>query len=136
MKKILLSIFLAAAAATAHADWVRIAPSLQDPALYADRSAADKSVPNRIKLWNIIDYAAAQEHDGKLYRSARVNYEYDCDRGLFRELIRVLHKEPMGNGVTVYWTHGLWNWGVGPGSWNQPEAGSVEAALLSGSCAG
>jgi hypothetical protein len=132
MNKILLSLCLVAGAA--HADWVRIGSSLKDPALYMDSSAVERPAPNRIRLWNIVDYASVQQHDGKDYRSALVNYEFDCDRGAFRELIRVLHKDAMGSGVTVYWTHGLWSWARGPGAWNLPEQGSVESALVGAGC--
>ncbi len=132
MNKILLSLCLVSGAA--HADWVRVDSSLKDPALYMDRSAAERPAPNRIRLWNIIDHASPQQHDGKDYRSALVNHEFDCDRGAFRELIRVLHKDAMGSGVAVYWTHGLWNWARDPGAWNLPEQGSVESALVRAGC--
>ncbi len=134
MKKI-LATFLFAAATTAHADWVKIDGPAQDPALYMDKSAAEKSGADAVKLWHIADYAGMQQHEGKPYRSIKANYEYDCRQGRFREIILIMHKEAMGNGQTVYWTHGLWSLTHDPASWLQPQAGSNEAALVAAACA-
>ncbi len=134
MKRI-LAIFLCATAMTAHAEWLKIDAPGQDPALYMDKAAAEKSGATMVKLWHIADYQATQQHEGKAYRSIKANYEYDCSQGRFRELILIMHKDAMGNGQTVYWTHGLWSLTHDPSTWLQPRAGSVEAALVVAACA-
>lgn len=134
MKKILALIFLAACSATAHADWVKIDSPIANADLYLDKSAAEKSGPNLFKLWHIVDYAAEQQYEGKPFRSIKANYEYNCDDRRFRELIRILHKDPMGNGMTVYWTHGLWSLTHDPSAWIQPAENSPEAALVAAVC--
>lgn len=134
MKKILASMTVLATV-TAHAEWVKIDSPLHDPVLYMDYAAAEKSGSATVKLWHIADYSSAQSHEGKAYRSIKANYEYDCGQGRFREIILILHKEAMGNGQTVYWTHGLWSLTHDPSTWLQPQAGSVEAALVAAACA-
>ena len=136
MKKILALIFLVACSAAAYADWVKIDSPVAGADLYLDNSAAEKSGPNLIKLWHIVDYATAQQYEGKPFHSIKANYEYNCNDQRFRELIRILHKEPMGNGMTVYWTHGLWSLTHDPSMWIQPDPNSFEAALISAVCTG
>lgn len=127
MRSVSLFLMLSCASAVAHADWTRIDAPNKDVSLYVDRSTAEKSGPEMVKLWHVVDYASAQDYDGKPYRSLKLNYEYDCSKSVYREWLRVLHKEPMGGGLTVYWTHG-------PGPWIKPDEGSVDAALVAGSC--
>lgn len=127
MRSVSLFLSLALASAVAHADWTRIDAPSADASLYVDRSTAEKSGPEMVKLWHVVDYASAQDYDGKPYRSLKLNYEYDCSKSVYREWLRVFHKEPMGGGLTVYWTHG-------PGPWIKPEEGSIDAALVAGSC--
>ena len=135
MKKILAFIFIVAYATTAHADWIKIDSPDTSATLYLDKSAAEKSGPNLIKLWHIVDYATTQQFEGKTFRSIKANYEYDCDHRRYRGLILLLHADPMGNGVTVYWTHGMWSLTHDPSTWIQPAEGSLEAALVSAACA-
>ncbi len=123
------------AATNAQADWVKIDSTAPDPSLYMDKSAAEKSGASMVKLWHIADYAGMQEYQGKAFRSIKANYEYDCSKGGFRELILIMHKDAMGHGQTVYWTHGLWSLTHDPSSWLMPEAGSKEAALVAAACA-
>lgn len=137
MKKILAALLFAATTTTtitAHAEWVKIESPSQDPVLYMDKAAAEKSGATTVKLWHVADYSVMQEHEGKPYRSIKANYEYDCGQGRFRELILIMHKEAMGNGQTVYWTHGMWSLTHDPSTWLQPQAGSNEAALVVAAC--
>ena len=134
MKKILVFLSIVACATTARADWIKIDSLVTSATLYLDKSAAEKSGPDLIKLWHIVDYAATQQYEGKAFRSIKANYEYDCDHRRYRGLILLLHAEPMGNGMTVYWTHGLWSLTHDPSTWIQPADGSLEAALVSAAC--
>ncbi len=134
MKKVLAFGFLAITISNAHADWAKIDSQQQDLAVYINKEAAEKSGSTTIKMWHILDYASALQYEGKSFRSVKANYEYECDKRLFRELIRILHKDPMGNGLTVYWTHGLWSLTHDPSTWIRPETGSAEAALVTAAC--
>lgn len=95
---------------------------------------AEKSGPNMIKLWHIVDFATTQNFEGKAYRSIKANYEYDCEHLRYRRLILLLHSEPMGNGMTIYWTHGMWSLTHDPSIWIQPDKNSIDAALASAAC--
>lgn len=126
MKRLLL-LCLLLCATVAHAGWVRLDSPMKDPVLYKDDGSIEKNGPDTFKAWHVVDYAADQDYEGKPFRSMKLNYEYDCGRQMIREWLRVLHKDAMGNGLTVYWTHGPW-------PLTKPEAGSVDAALLAAMC--
>ncbi len=134
LKYIFTPIFLLASSSVAHADWVKINSPDRSANLYLDKSVAEKSGPNMIKLWHIIDYETTQEYEGKAYRSIKANYEYDCDHMRYRGLILLLHSEPMGNGVTVFWTHGLWSMTHDPSTWIHPVESGLESALVNAAC--
>lgn len=134
MKKNLAYIFFVTFSAVAHADWVKINSPDTSVSLYLDRSVAEKSGPNMIKLWHIVDFATSQNFEGKAYRSIKANYEYDCEHLRYRRLILLLHSEPMGNGMTIYWTHGMWSLTHDPSIWIQPDKNSIDAALASAAC--
>ncbi len=125
--KRLLPLCLLLCASIAHAGWDRLDSPLKDTVLYKDEGSIEKSGPDTFKAWHVVDYAADQDYEGKPFRSMKLNYEYDCGRQMIREWLRVLHRDGMGNGLTVYWTHGPW-------PLTKPEPGSVDAALLAAMC--
>ena len=125
--KRMLPLVLLICASVAHADWTRLGSSAKDPALYVDAAGVEKTGPDTFKAWHVVDYAADQDYEGKPFRSMKLNYEYDCGRRMLREWLRVLHRDAMGGGLTVYWTHGPW-------PLVKPEAGSVDDALLAAMC--
>ena len=127
MKAILLLMTLLGIAGAAHADWERIGAGPANAVLYKNAGSPERSGPDTIKLWHVVDYPADQDYEGKPFRSMKLNYEYDCSKQVLREWLRVLHKDGMGGGLTVYWTHDPW-------PWVKPEDGSVDAALLSATC--
>ncbi len=131
MKKSLLSMLilpfgLMAAGAQA-AGWSRVDSSSTDYQLYVDQSTAEKSGPGMVQLWHVADYAQPQDRDGKAFKSIKFRNEYDCEKGMVRDLLRSWHKEQMGEGIVVYWNHGPW-------PWNKPEAGSIDETLLRATC--
>lgn len=123
----MLPLLLLVCASLAHADWARLDSPLKDPVLYRDDGSVEKTGPDTFKAWHVVDYAADQDYEGKPFRSMKLNYEYDCSKRMVREWLRVLHRGAMGNGLTVYWTHGPW-------PLTKPEAGSVDDALLTAMC--
>ncbi len=129
MKRILLSMSLSLLAVGAHAaGWSRIDAPSSDVKLFVDQSTAEKSGPGMVQLWHVADFAQPQDRDGKAYKSIKFRNEYDCDKGMVRDLLRSWHKEPMGEGLVVYWNHGPW-------PWTRPEAGSIDETLLRTTCA-
>ena len=125
--KRLLPLCLLLCAAFAHAGWVRLDSPLKEAVLYKDDGILEKTGPDTFKAWHVVDYPTDQNYEGKPFRSMKLNYEYDCGRQMIREWLRVLHRDAMGNGLTVYWTHGPW-------PLTKPEAGSVDDALLTAMC--
>lgn len=129
MKRILLSMSLSLLAVGAHAaGWSRIDAPSSDVKLFVDQSTAEKSGPGMVRLWHVADFAQPQDRDGKAYKSIKFRNEYDCDKGMVRDLLRSWHKEPMGEGQVVYWNHGPW-------PWTRPESGSIDETLLRTTCA-
>lgn len=127
MKAIALLMTLLGFSMTAHADWERMGAGPASAVLYKSAGAPERTGPDTFKLWHVVDYAADQDYEGKPFRSMKLNYEYDCGKQALREWLRVLHRDGMGGGLTVYWTHGPW-------PWVKPEAGSVDEALLNSMC--
>ena len=129
MKKIILLLALALNTVAAHAERSKIDYSSNEVTLYIDRSTAEKSGPKMVLMWHIADYATPQEIQGKPFKSIKFRHEYNCDKGLFRDMLRSWHSEAMGNSITVSWTHGPWGW-------TAPEAGSADEALVRAACSG
>lgn len=128
MKKFLLSLSLLLLAVGAHgAGWTRIDSAASDYTLYVDQSTAEKSGPGMVQLWHVTDYMQPQDREGKPFKSIKFRNEYDCDKGMVRDLLRSWHKEQMGGGMVVYWNHGPW-------PWLKPEAGSIDETLLRATC--
>ncbi len=129
MKKIILLTALALNTVAAYAEWKKIDYSSNEVTLYIDRSTAEKSGPNMVLLWHVADYATPQEIQGKAFKSIKFRHEYDCNKGMFRDMLRSWHSEPMGASITVAWTHGPWGW-------TKPEEGSADEALVRAACSG
>jgi len=127
MKAIALLVTLLGSSVAAHADWERMGSGPAASVLYKSAGTPELTGPDTFKLWHVVDYAADQDYGGKPFRSIKLNYEYDCGKQALREWLRVLHKDGMGGGLTVRWTHGPW-------PWVKPEAGSVDEALLNSMC--
>lgn len=128
MKKYLLSMLLLSLTSGAYAaGWSRIDSSSEDYTLYVDRSTAEKSGPDMVQLWHVADYVKPQDREGKAFKSIKFRNEYDCGKGMVRDLLRSWHKEQMGEGIVVYWNHGPW-------PWTKPEAGSIDETLLNATC--
>lgn len=131
MKKFVFAaaaIALSTVALTARADWTLVEGSPADPKLYVDNETVEKSGPNMLLLWQVIDHGATQTRSGKDFRSEMLRYEYDCEKSMFREMFRSWHKGPMATSTTVYWTEGQ-------RQWLAPEPGSIDEMLTRAACA-
>lgn len=58
-------------------------------------------LPNGVIAWKVWNYHAPKDLDGYIFRSERVQTEYDCKTHQFRLIIRVAHEHPMGEGEVV-----------------------------------
>lgn len=127
MKRLLISVVLASAAASAHADWARVEHASGEYALYVDRDTLKTSGVGMVQMWHLLDYASAQEIDGKPFRSLKGQDEYDCDKRMRRDVLHLWHQDGMGNSHNVKSAYK-------PGPWVAPEPGSAAEALLKVAC--
>lgn len=123
MKKMLLALLLATVTVTAHAEWTRIEHPSKEFVLYVENDTLVKPDANSAKLWHLVDYAATQSLEGRPFRSIKARDEYDCDRGMRRDLMHLWHQDNMADGV-------MFKAAYKPGSWTAPAAGSIEEVLM------
>lgn len=127
MKRILLSVVLASAAAGAHADWAKVDHPSKDFSLYVDRDTLKTAGVGIMQMWHLLDYGQPQQIDGKAFLSVKGQDEYDCDKQMRRDVLYLWHEGPMGNSHNVKAAYK-------PGPWTKPEAGSHDASLLAIAC--
>ena len=123
MKKMLLVLLLAALSASAHAEWTRIEYPSKAFVLSVENDPLVKQDPNSVKLWHLMDFGEAQSLDGRPFLSIKARDEYDCGRGMRRDLMHLWHFGNMADGTLLKAAYK-------PGSWSAPAAGSVEEALM------
>lgn len=123
MKKMLLVLLLATVAVTAHAEWTRIEHPSKEFVLYVENDTLVKPDATSAKLWHLVDYAAPQNLDGRAFLSIKARDEYDCSRGMRRDLMHLWHQENMADGALLKAAYK-------PGSWTAPAAGSMEEILM------
>ena len=123
MKKMLLVLLLSALTASAHAEWTRIEYPSKAFVVYVENDTLVKTDPNSAKLWHLVDYTEPQSLDGRPFLSIKARDEYDCDRGMRRDLMHLWHFGNMADGTMLKAAYK-------PASWTTPAAGSVEEALM------
>ena len=123
MKKMLLVLLLTTLTASAHAEWTRIDFPSKAFVLYVENDTLEKPGPNSVKLWHLMDYAEPQSLDGRPFLSIKARDEYDCSRGLRRDLMHLWHFGNMADGTLLKAAYK-------PASWTAPAAGSVEELLM------
>jgi hypothetical protein len=123
MKKMLLVLLLTTLTASAHAEWTRIDFPSKAFVLYVENDTLEKPSPNSVKLWHLMDYAEPQSLDGRPFLSIKARDEYDCSRGMRRDLMHLWHFGNMADGTLLKAAYK-------PASWTAPAAGSVEEVLM------
>lgn len=123
MKKILMALLLATLTASAHAEWTRIEYPSKAFVLYVENDTMVASDANSVKLWHLLDYAEPQSLDGRAFLSIKARDEYDCSRGMRRDLMHLWHLGNMADGTLLKAAYK-------PASWTAPAAGSVEESLM------
>lgn len=58
-------------------------------------------LPNGVTAWKVWNYHEPKDLEGYVFRSERVQTEYDCKTHQFRLIMRVAHEHPMGEGEVV-----------------------------------
>lgn len=127
MKKTLLALLLSMLTMAAHAEWTRIEQPSKEFVLYVENDTLVKPDADSAKLWHLIDYATPQSLDGRSFRSIKARDEYDCTRGMRRDLMHLWHQENMADGTMLKAAYK-------PGSWTAPAAGSIEEVLMRQVC--
>ncbi len=127
MKKTLALLAFALIATQAHADWTRTDFSSDKVAVYYDRDSHKAAGVGIFQMWHLYDFVSAQDYSGKPYLSYKGQDEYDCDRGVRRDIMTLYHKDGMGNSQMVQAEYK-------PGPWTKPEAGSAQESLLRIAC--
>jgi hypothetical protein len=122
-KKIYLLIILCSAAGWVHADWSRIDHNAKEVSLYVDSATRQDSGRGSVLLWHLVDFNADQDFSGKPFRSIKGQDEYDCEKGVRRDLFHLWHQDSMGASAMVHVAYT-------PGPWTSPVAGSVEQTLM------
>jgi len=123
MKKMLLALLLATLTASAYAEWTRVEHPSKAFVLYVENDTIVAPDANSAKLWHLLDYAEPQSLDGRAFLSIKARDEYDCSRGMRRDLMHLWHVGNMADGTLLKAAYK-------PASWTAPAAGSVEETLM------
>ena len=122
-KKFYLLFALCSVTGLVHADWSRIEHSSKELSLYVDSETRLDSGRGTIVLWHLVDFKANQDLSGSPYRSIKGQDEYDCEKGMRRDMFHLWHQDSMGASNMV---HAAYK----PGPWTTPTQGSVEQTLM------
>ena len=129
MKKTLLPVLAALSlAGPAYAEWTRINHPSGDVTLYVEKESHKPTGRGSFVMWHLVDYATAQDYEGKPFRSIKGQNEYDCAKGLRRDMLHLWHQDAMGNSHMVQAAYK-------PGPWIAPSEGSIEHSLFRAACA-
>lgn len=128
MKKMLLVLMLAPLTLAARAEWTRVEHPSKEFALYIEKDTILTPSPNSTKVWHMVDFNAAQDLGGRTFLSIKAQDEYDCERGMRRDLMHLWHQGNMGDSTMLKAAYK-------PGMWTAPPAGSIEEVLMRVICA-
>jgi len=122
-KKLYLFISLCFFTGCAHADWSRIEHSAKELILYVDTETRQDSGRGTILMWHLVDFKADQDLNGSPFRSIKGQDEYDCEKGVRRDMFYLWHQDGMGASHMV---HAAYK----PGPWVPAVNGSVQQTLM------
>ena len=126
-KNLYVLIVLCGFTGWAHADWSRVEHSAKELSLYIDSETRLDSGRGTIVLWHLVDFKVDQDFSGSPYRSIKGQDEYDCEKGVRRDMFHLWHQDSMGASNMV---HAAYK----PGPWTTPTQGSVEQTLMRLAC--
>ncbi|MEY4467084.1 MAG: hypothetical protein RIR21_877 [Pseudomonadota bacterium] len=126
-KKLFCLLALCSVTGWVHADWSRVEHSSKELSLYVDSETRQDSGRGTIVLWHLVDFKSNQDLSGSPYRSIKGQDEYDCEKGVRRDMFHLWHQDSMGASTMV---HAAYK----PGPWTTPAQGSVEQTLMRLAC--
>ena len=98
MKKLLLTLMLAAVSSSAMAEWVYVAKDKEETfTVYADPTTIRKT-GNTVKMWSLDDYKSVRNTLGLMNLSSRSLNEYDCKEKQVTMHFLYVHSGNMGRG--------------------------------------
>ncbi len=101
MKKLLLTLMLAAVSTNAVAEWVEADTSRSiGLTAYTDPTTILKS-GNKVEMWVLYDYKTAQTNARKPYMSIKGQWRYDCTEKLQQPIYEIKLSENMGKGEVI-----------------------------------
>ena len=92
----LLGLLVMLAASPVMAEWTQVARSVEATIFY-DRDSLRKS-GSMVKMWTLTNFASTEIIEGKLHRSAKSQYEYDCTEERYRLLATIFYELVGGAG--------------------------------------
>ena len=95
-KKLFCLLALCSVTSWVHADWSRVEHSSKELSLYVDSETRQDSGRGTIVLWHLVDFKANQDFSGSPYRSIKGQDEYDCEKGVRRDMFHLLHQASTG----------------------------------------
>jgi len=102
MKKLLLTLMLAAVSSSAMAEWVEIGTSDNyETIIYADPTTIRKS-GYKVSMWVLHDFNSVEEDTGVKFLSQKTQVGYDCMEEQEKILYYSWHSENMGRGDVVW----------------------------------
>ena len=100
MRKVVLTILLAAVSSSAMAAWVEVG-SNEITTIYVDPATIQRE-GNMAKMWHLIEFKNAKKDMGEAYKSTKDQNEYDCKEEKSRRRAFSEYAENMGGGKVVY----------------------------------
>ncbi len=129
MKRLVLTLVLAALSGNAAAAWVRVGGNHDILGSYADPASIRKT-GSLVKMTSLLDFKSPQTDQsigGQPYLSQKDLREYDCKAAKYRLLRFSLHSGRMDAGKIV-------RGGPNPGDWSPVVPGSLGEALWKFAC--
>ena len=127
MKKLLLTLMLTVVSSSAVAEWIKVG-SNKTVTIYAHPTTIRKTTVNKVKMWSLYDYNAAQEPtSSRPYMSMKFQDDYNCKEEQSRILYSITHSENMGEGHVVFIDDI-------PGNWNPVPPDTINEALWKFAC--
>ena len=126
MKKIWLTLYLAAASSASQAAWLEIGAN-ETGTFYVDPPTIQRS-GDIVKMWYLVDFKSTQvDTNTKSFLSSKDQSEYDCKQERSRSLYYNNYSEKMGSGKIIFTLKDALQW-------RPTGSGTIAAALLKIAC--
>ena len=124
--RFVVMLMLAVSSGIAVADWTIVGSTESGTDIYVDHATISKS-GNTVKLWMLEDRKVSETFAGKTFRSAKLQYEYDCKDNQRRVLQSSLYSGQKAGGVNV-------QTGTKVGPWRPNSAGRISETIWKIAC--